>query len=90
MFTETNLFTYTRPVKFNRQIIKDIKYPAKYFGLAILKIPIKHHCTVEPSTRYSFMYRILEGDTSKTTIYDQKMSYGNTVKPSQTTHNVAH
>ena len=36
----------------------------------------------EPSPGYSFLYQISEGDTSKTTIYDQEMSYGQTVKPS--------
>ena len=45
---------------------------------------------VEPSPGYSVLYRIHEGDTSKTTIYDREMSYIQTVKPSQTIHNVAH
>ena len=35
---------------------------------------------VEPSPGYSVLYQIPEGDTSKTTIYDQKMSYGQMVK----------
>ena len=37
--------------------------------------------TVEPSHEYSVPYRIPEGDTIKTTIYDQEISYGQTVKP---------
>ena len=45
---------------------------------------------VELSPGYSVPYRIPEGDTSKTTIYEREMSYGHTVKPFQTTHNVAH
>ena len=35
---------------------------------------------VEPSTGYLIPCRIPEVDTRKTTIYDQKMSYGQTVK----------
>ena len=45
---------------------------------------------VELIPGYSVLYRIPEGDTSKTKIYDREMSYGQTVKPSQTTHNVSH
>ena len=55
--------------------------PSIYVGPAI---------TVELSSMYSVLYRIPEGDTNKTTIYDREMSYGQTVKPPQTTHNVAH
>ena len=36
---------------------------------------------VEPSPGYSVPYQIPKGDTRKTTIYDQEMSYGQTVKP---------
>ena len=35
---------------------------------------------VETSPGYSFLYQIPEGDTSKTTMYDKEMSYGQTVK----------
>ena len=45
---------------------------------------------VEASPGYSVLYQIPEGGTSKTTIYDREISYGQTVKFSQTTHNVAH
>ena len=45
---------------------------------------------VELIPGYLAPYRIPEGDTSKTTIYDREMSYGQTVKPSQTTHNLDH
>ena len=45
---------------------------------------------VEPIPGYSVLYRIPEGDTNKTTIYDREMSYSQMVKPPQTTHNVAH
>ena len=36
---------------------------------------------VEPSPGCSVLYRIPAGDTIKTTIYDQKMSYSQMVKP---------
>ena len=39
---------------------------------------------------YSVPYKIPEGDTRKTTISDGEMPYGQTVKPSQTIHIVAH
>ena len=45
---------------------------------------------VEPSPRYSVPYKIPEGDTRKTTIYDPEMSYGQTVKAPQDTNNVAY
>ena len=45
---------------------------------------------VETSPGYSDPYLIPEFDTIKITIYDREMSYGQTVKPYQTTHNLAH
>ena len=36
---------------------------------------------VEPSPGYPIPYRIPEYDTSKTTIYDREISYGQTFKP---------
>ena len=48
------------------------------------------HVDIESSPGYSVLYQIPEGETSNSTIYDQEMLYGQTVKPSQTTHNVAH
>ena len=62
------------------------KSPQRYdpvFGVA-------RELNVQPSPGYPVLYQIPEGDTRKTTIYDQEISYGQTVKPSQTTHNVAH
>ena len=44
---------------------------------------------VEPSAGYSVPCRFHKDNTSKTTIYDQEISYGQTVKPLQKTHNVA-
>ena len=46
--------------------------------------------TVEPSPGNLFPCIIPKGDTNKTTTYDQEMSYGQTVKPPYTAHNVAH
>ena len=43
---------------------------------------------VEPSPKYSVPYQIPEGDTIKTTIYDQEIPYGQMVKLSQTTHQI--
>ena len=45
---------------------------------------------VEPSPGYSVLCRIPEGDTSKTTIFDQEMSYVQTVKLPYISHNLAH
>ena len=39
VFTDIIMFTYTRPVKCNTQIINGKKSPAKSFGLVIVKIP---------------------------------------------------
>ena len=46
--------------------------------------------TVAPSPGNLFPCIIPKGDTNKTTTYDQEMSYGQTVKPPYTAHNVAH
>ena len=45
---------------------------------------------VEPIHVYSVLCQFPEDNTSRNTIYDQEMSYSQTVKPPQTTHNVAH
>ena len=39
MFANINMFTYTRPVKFNSQILNYSKAPEKLFGIFIIKIP---------------------------------------------------
>ena len=46
--------------------------------------------TVEPNPGYSVTCQFPEGNASRTTIYDQGILYGQTVKPSTKTHNVAH
>ena len=45
---------------------------------------------VEPSPGNPVSCRVPESNTIRTTIYDQEMSYGQTVKPTPTTNNVAH
>ena len=39
VFTDITMFTYSRPVKCNVKILNVRKYPAKVFGLVIIKIP---------------------------------------------------
>ena len=39
MFTYITIFNYIRPVQCNVKILNDRKFPAKGFGLVIIKIP---------------------------------------------------
>ena len=50
----------------------------------------KDYPSVEPIPGYSVPCRFPEDSTSRTTIYDLEMSYSQTVKPPQITHNVDH
>ena len=45
---------------------------------------------VEPIPGYSVLCQFPEDNMRRTKIYDQEISYGQMVKPPQTTHNVAH
>ena len=66
MFTNIIIFIYTRPVKYNIQILHGRKVPARGFGLVIIKIP-QTNIIIALCTSY-YMSQIPQNTISQTSL----------------------